>query len=233
LKQVHGLQKQSASFIVLVISIVMLALVFGGCRGKGQTKGEKPAEQLAEEGMDAYNRKKYRKALDSFEQLKDWYPFSKYAILAELKVADSRFALKEFNDAFTAYNSFASLHPRNEAMPYVTYQMGMCYFKQMEPVDQDQVSTQKALDYFQRVVGQYPESPYAVEAADRVRACQKNLAGQEMYVGHFYLKSKQYKAALIRFENVLSKYPSDLGFEEEATRYINKCREALKDEDPS
>ena len=148
-------------------------------------------------------------------------------MLAELKVADSRYQLEEYNEALSAYESFASLHPRNDAMPYVTYQMGMCHFNQMEPIDQDQISTQKALDLFQRVLAQYPQSPYATEAKDRIHACQKNLAGQEMYVGKFYLKSKQYKAALTRFEIVLTKYPADLGFAEDAARYIEICREEL------
>lgn len=218
----------------LPIIILALILVMVGCGGREQMKGEKPAEQLIQEGMDAFNRRKYRKALESFEQLKDWYPFSKHAVLAELKVADSRFELDEYTEALSAYESFTSLHPRNEAVPYVTYQMGMCHFKQMEPVDQDQVSTQKALDLFQRVVTQYPDSPYAVDSRDRIRECQKNLAGQEMYVGRFYLKSKQYKAAFTRFETVLTKYPSDLGFTEEATRYMEECRNALGDaENPS
>ena len=55
----------------LLVAAILLVLMVVGCGG-GQTKGEKPAEQLAQEGMDAFNRKKYRKALEAFEQLKDW-----------------------------------------------------------------------------------------------------------------------------------------------------------------
>ena len=47
------------------------------------------ADELAWEGMDAYESGKYLKAITKFQKIKDFYPFSKYAILAELKIADA------------------------------------------------------------------------------------------------------------------------------------------------
>ena len=46
------------------------------------------AQELAWSGMDEYDDKEYKKALEHFQNLKDNYPFSKYAILAELKTGE-------------------------------------------------------------------------------------------------------------------------------------------------
>ena len=107
-----------------------------------------------------------------------FYPFSKYAILAELKIADAHFRLEEYEDAIFAYESFESLHPRNEAIPYVIYQIGLCYFKQVDTIDRDQTTAKKALDTFGRLKKQFPNSPYTRNAGSRVKKCLKSLVGR-------------------------------------------------------
>jgi outer membrane protein assembly factor BamD len=81
------------------------------------------AQELAWDGMDAYENGNYGKAIDKFQRLKDYYPFSKYAILAELKIADAHYQREEYEEAIFAYENFENLHPRNEATPYVIYQI--------------------------------------------------------------------------------------------------------------
>ena len=49
--------------------------------------------------MDAYDDGDYKVAIENFQKLKDWYPFSKYAILAELKIADSHYHLEQYEEA--------------------------------------------------------------------------------------------------------------------------------------
>ena len=209
-------------FIFLgIISI----FVFTGCAWF-ETKEEKPAQELASDGMDYFRDGDYRKAIESFEKLKDWYPFSKYAILAELKIADAHFRLEEYEDAIFAYEAFESLHPRNEAVPYVIYQVGLCYFKQIDTIDRDQTTAKKALDTFRRLEKQFPKSPYTKNAGSRIKKSLKSLAGHELYVGLFYFKSKHYKAALNRFKSVLANYP-DVGVHKKALEYIALCEASL------
>lgn len=192
-----------------------------------QTKEEKPAQELASDGMEAFKKGNYDKAIESFQKIKDWYPFSKYAILAELKIADAHFNLKEYEEAVFAYEEFENLHPRNEAIPYVIYQIGRCYFVQIDTIDRDQTSSQKALDTFNRLIKQFPEDTYAVRAVEHTTKCIKSLAGHEFYVGLYYFKSKHYKAAQKRFEAVLNKYP-DVGLHYKALQYLARTEAASK-----
>ncbi len=195
-----------------------------------ETKGEQSAQELANDGMDAFQRRKYDKAIESFRKIKDWYPFSKYAILAELKMADAYFNLKEYEEAVFAYEEFENLHPRNEAVPYVIYQIGQCYFLQIDTIDRDQTSSQKALDTFNRLIRQFPEDHYAHLAREHIKKCLTSLAGKEFYVGLFYFKSKNYQAALKRFEAVLNKYP-DVGLHYQALQYLARAEAAAKKTD--
>jgi len=59
--------------------------------GKTSSTVNKNAAQLAQEGMQKMREKKYGDALEAFKQIKEHYPYSKYAILAELKIGDAHF----------------------------------------------------------------------------------------------------------------------------------------------
>jgi len=208
-----------------VIILWILFFVFSGCSWF-EVKEEKYAQELASDGMEDIKSGKYQKAIESFEKIRDWYPFSKFAILAELKIADAHYYLKEYEEAIFAYEEFENLHPRNEAIPYVVYQIGRCYFEQIDTVDRDQTAAQKGLDTFNRLIKQFPDTVYANRSKDHVKECLKSLAGHDFYVGLFYYKSKHYKAALSRFKSVISDYP-DVGVHRKALQYIDRCEASL------
>jgi outer membrane protein assembly factor BamD len=220
----------------LIVAGLLVLLVCSGCKalkkswnaitGKQFTGS---AQQLAWDGMDAYEDGDYKDAIEYFQQLKDWYPFSKYAILAELKIADSHYHLEQYEEAIFAYEEFERLHPRNEAIPYVLYQIGRCYFDQIDTIDRDQTPARNAYRTFQRLDKQFPNDKYARSGAEHITTCVKSLAGNEYYVGVFYYKSKHYKAALNRFMTVLSDFP-DVGYHQKALEYIAKCEAELSPE---
>lgn len=210
----------------LILPVVVM-LLFSGCAWFfGSKTDQKTAQELINDGMEAFNRQRYRSAIESFDKLKDWYPFSKYAILAELKVADAHFFLGEYQAAITAYESFENLHPRNEATPYVIFQRGLSYIEQLETVDRDQAAAKKAIETFNRLKKAYPASEYTAQAENHIRQAMKNMAGHEFYVGEFYFKSKHYKAAIVRFKTVVSGYP-DVGLTQKALAYIARCESEL------
>jgi outer membrane protein assembly factor BamD len=219
----------------IVIGIFIL-LVCSGCNALKKTwnaiTGQEfsgSAQQLAWDGMDAYEDGDYKEAIEQFQQLKDWYPFSKYAILAELKIADSHYHLKNYDEAIFSYEEFEKLHPRNEAIPYVIYQIGRCYFDQIDTIDRDQTPARKAYETFQRLDKQFPNDKYARSGTEHITTCVRSLVGNEYYIGVFYYKSKHYKAALARFMTVLSDFP-DVGYHQKALEYIARCEAELATE---
>lgn len=211
----------------LHITIMLLVtLELFGCAWF-QTKEEQTAKELADEGMEAFRDKNYRKTIEAFEKLRDWYPFSEYAILAELRLGDAHYHRKEYEDAVSAYEEFENLHPKNKAVPYVVYQTGRCYFDRRQVIDRDQSVTQKAVQSFERLIRSYPDSPFASQAKEHLRVCNKNLAEHELYVGMFYYKAQHYKAALERFKTILKSYP-DVGVHYQALQHIALCQTRIE-----
>lgn len=167
----------------------LVQFYFGDLFGKGSSSTDKNADLLAMEGMQKMQEKKYGDAIKAFQKLKDQYPYSKYSILAELKLGDAHFYKKNYSEAAIAYEEFARLHPRNEVIPYVLYQVGMCHFLSFSTIDRDQEETQQAIEAFQRVIQTHPKSDYAKKAKKQLFECQKRAVAREFYVGQFYYRS--------------------------------------------
>lgn len=190
---------------------------FGNLFGKDSSTIDQNAEQLALEGMEKMRQKDYDDALKAFQKLKEQYPYSKYAILAELKLGDAHFHKREYAEAAMAYEEFARLHPRNEVIPYVLYQIGMSHFLSFSTIDRDQGETQRAMEAFQRVIQAFPETQYAKKARLQLFECQKRLVAHEFYVGQFYFRQKRYRSAKDRFERISQAYPDavrELGYQD-------------------
>ena len=107
--------------------------------------------------MAKLEKKDYEKAAEDFKKLKEHYPYSKYAILADLKLGDAYFYDKKYSEAAMAYEEFVRLHPRNEVVPYVLYQIGMSHFLTFTTVDRDPEETKMAMQAFEKVIQNFPE----------------------------------------------------------------------------
>ncbi len=173
------------------------------------TKGidQTSAKDLADRGMDMFNRGRYFSALEIFDKIKDRFPFSTYGILAELKAADSNFHMRNYDEARVLYEEFEKNHPTHEQIPYVLFQVGMCHVKKIKTVDRDTSGATNSIAVFSRLIRTFPESPYVPEAKERIKSSREFLAGHELYVARFYAKIKLYEQAKGRLEALLLQYP--------------------------
>ena len=220
------------SITVMLVAIVFLATSCSSINWKKLNPFKSSVSlqnehQLTRDAIESYNKRNYKDAIEGFQTIKDQYPFSPYILLAELKIADAYYNRGEYPEATFEYEDFIKLHPQNEAIPYVLFQVGMCYFEQMPTIDRDQENTRKAVAEFQKLIRTYPDSPFRVRAENRLSICLQNLANHELYVAKFYFKKKDYKAALGRFQGIIQNFP-DLGQYHESLLYIKKCDEKLK-----
>ncbi len=184
-------------------------------------------EGLYRKGYEDYQNGSYKKAIASFERLRDEYPMSELAILAKLGIADAHYSDKAYVEAEAAYGDFIYLHPTNENLPYVMYQLGMCHYQQMSSIDRDQAETVKAVQEFEKLLARFPNSKFALMAEKMVRECRARIAEHEFYVGEFYFKQKKYEAALSRFETVAREYPN-LGLDYKVSIYLQETREQMR-----
>ena len=189
----------------------------------GSTEADE-AQKLYDRAEKSFKKGYYDDAINTWDKLKNTYPFNHLAVEAELRIADADFKKREFADASDAYRTFAKLHPKHEQVDYATYRVGLSLFMEApKSVDRDQSSTEKAMEEFRAFVTQFPDSKYADDASKKIGECRDRLAAKELYVGAYYVKHKQWRAALGRLESVVTKYP-DTGSVEEATWLLGETQ---------
>ena len=214
--------------------VLTLAALLGGCSTvKGwfsSKKPEKPPDVMAQEGITQLKKKKYDDAIETFEKVRDRYPYSEQAMLAQIKLADSYFYKKKYDEALQAYKEFEKLHPTNKGVPYAVFRQGLCYYRQRSTIDRDQTYTFKALQEFRRLKQKFPQCEYIPKAEKYILQCRQDLGEHEYYVAEFYFRTKRYKSALDRFQVVAQEYP-EFHRQAEVKEYIDRCQKILAEGD--
>jgi outer membrane protein assembly factor BamD len=217
-----------------VFAAILLLFLLSGCSfidnllGRG-AEDEGDAGDLMAQGAEDLAAGRYKDAVDAFQKVKDRYPYSKYAVVAELRMADALYLQEEYELAYAAYDEFEKLHPKHKDIPYVIYQKGTCNFNQVKSKDREQGHTLKAKEEYERLIKRFPREEYANKARKNLRECLIYLADHELFVADYYYRRGKYRAALGRYTYILNNYP-DMGQYQEAMEGISRCKEKLEKE---
>lgn len=215
-----------------VFLVVIAAIVFtcAGCAWLGdlfsRPRVKSDPVALYQAGVEAYNKGRYKRAVEYFTRMKERFPLHDLALMAEIGIADSYYSDKDYANAELAYTDFLNLHPTHEHIPYVIYQIGMCHYMNMLSIDRDQTETVRAIKEFEQVIARFPTSKFALLAEEKLRDCRKRLAAKEFYVGQFYFRREKYEAAARRFEYLLAHF-SGLGYDYQARVFLEESRKRL------
>jgi outer membrane protein assembly factor BamD len=175
------------------------------------------AKQNYDKGMAELKDEDYAEAQKYFQFVKQKYPFSKYAVLAELALADSHFERGNYTEAIDSYKTFARLHPTHGKVEdgYVAFRIGESYFKDMPDdifllppsYEKDQSAVMDALRELGDFGRKFPDSKYLKKAMELRRQVLQRLVDHEVYVARFYLRADHPNAAALRLEGALRRYP--------------------------
>lgn len=167
---------------------------------------ERPVEELYNKGVDALEGEEWTIAASAFDEVERQHPYSMWATKAQLMGAYALYESNKYDDAINALDRFIQLHPSNRDAPYAYYLKALSYYEQISDVARDQAMTENALKGLQEVVARFPDSAYARDARLKIDLTYDHLAGKEMTIGRWYLRQKQYLAAINRFKNVADRY---------------------------
>lgn len=196
--------------------VILLPLIFSlACSSSDKFDTSTP--EGAFKSAEALEKdERYEEAIPRFQDVKNKFPYSRFATEAELKIADIHYASENFEEAQASYQLFKEFHPKHPRIDYVTFRLAMSYYMQLpDTIDRDISLTEKAILYFDEVVRNYPNSPHSKEASEKKIDCLKKQADKEMYIANFYFIRDMYDSALKRFEGVIKNYPN-LGYEPKA-----------------
>jgi outer membrane protein assembly factor BamD len=218
------------TFAKIFLPLVFLTFTLGCSTVKGWFSKSKNLDNspdvLAQEGIKDLKKKNYIDAIDTCKRVRDRYPYSDQALLAQIKVADAYFYDKKYDEALQAYKDFEKLHPTNKALPYCIFRQGLCYYRQRPTIDRDQTYTTKALEEFNRLKRKYPHCEYIPRAEKCIAQCRRDLADHEYYIAEFYYRTKHYQAALDRYQTVAQEYP-EFPRQAECKKRIDECQKIL------
>ena len=166
----------------------------------------KTVEELYNNGVDALNQKRYGTAVAQFDAVEQNYPYSSWAVNAQLMHGYAEYLQNHYTEATGALDRYIQLHPSNSNIAYAYYLRALCYYEQIADIQRDQRGTQQAMSALQEVVNRFPESAYARDSRLKIDLCRDHLAGKEMEVGRFYENQRLYTAAIGRFQRVVDDY---------------------------
>ncbi len=170
-------------------------------------------------------------AVTQFQEVIDNYPFSEYAPLAELQIAEINERMGKFEEAASFYQDFVEAHPEHPKIPFALYRLGECYVAQMRDPDRDQEPTKKALSQLEFLTSRFPDSEYAAKGKELLARAQDQLALREAKIAEFYYGKGQYHAAVPRYRAALEKSATFPGHCENRTRLgISLGRLGLRDQ---
>jgi outer membrane protein assembly factor BamD len=193
----------------------LLAVAAFGCASGGDegiaTLASNSERVIWKAAEDAAGKRQWEHARQLYRRIIDGFPQSVLGPEARLALADSYFnegGTAAYILAVSAYREFLTFYPNHEKSAYAQFQVAESFNKQRNPPDRDQTATGDTLAEYQRLLELFGTSEYAETARERVGECRYSLARSEFLVGHFYQRTrKAYRAAIARYEGLLSKYP--------------------------
>jgi outer membrane protein assembly factor BamD len=147
---------------------------------------------------------------------------------SDLSTAENYFSKEDYTSAVVAYDNFIKKHPLNDNIPYALFRQGLSYFKISEDTRRDQTNTERAAEKFSQLILMYPNSKYVSNAMSYLRLCHERLARYNFNVGVYYFDKEEYNAAILRFQDVITKFPG-FGYDEESKRYIEESKKRLSE----
>lgn len=177
-------------------------------------KADPSPEQLYAQGETAFQKSRYEQAVELWKRVREAFPEPELAAKAEIGIANAYFLNNDFIEAGAAYEDFRRLHPTHDLAQFALYRQGLSSYNLINGIDTDQTPTKNALTLFETFVRQYPKSQYVSKVQEKITDCRSKLAQYEIYVGRFYYRTDNYKAAIGRLEKVLVDYPDYIGHDE-------------------
>ncbi len=201
-----------------------------GC-ASGDKKAPETAEAVFDRAKELEKDGRTEEAIMKYQEVKNKYPYSKLATEAELAAAEVSFKEESYPEAQVAYQIFRDLHPKHPKTPFVIYRLAMSIYYQIpEAIDRDLAIAHSAIDTFDELIKEFPDSEHVAEAKEKRLECLKKLAEKELYIANFYLKKQRWESALGRAEGLLTQHKG-LGYDERAlARAAFAAKQANKQE---
>jgi outer membrane protein assembly factor BamD len=192
------------------------------------------AKRAYEEALEAYFDRDWEEATALLQDVRRKYGYSRYARLAELRLADADLHQEKFGEAIAGYKAFVHDYPNDPEVPYARYKIAKALFDEssqsllLPPLEErDLASVNDAYSSIRSFLADYPGYKHARELEYMLEVVTGLLVRHELYVARFYLERDNFKAAVVRIQYALRNF-EDSGLEAEAMVLLGETYLKLK-----
>ncbi|MDQ2095452.1 outer membrane protein assembly factor BamD [Rhodalgimonas zhirmunskyi] len=196
-----------------ITAALLLTSGLSGCSSMAEKvrRGDVPvenfsAEQIFERGEYELNRRQHDEAARYFGEVERLYPYSDWAKRSLIMQAYAYHAGKDYENSRSSAQRFIDYYPTDDDAAYAQYLLALSYYDQIDEVGRDQGLTFQALQSLRAVIERYPDSEYARSSVLKFELAFDHLAAKEMEIGRYYLRHKNYAAAVNRFRVVVEDF---------------------------
>ena len=219
-------RNRTSSCLRLAVSAISIAVaLLAGCESGGRDDTARwTPERLYSEAKDEAASGNYEKAVKLLERLEGRAAGSMLAQQAEIERAYYLWKSGEKAQALAALERFIKLHPTSPALDYAYYLQGLVNFNDnlgllgslasQDLSERDQQASRDSYQSFRQLTEQFPQSPYAEDARQRMNYIVNSLAAYEVHVARYYLRRGAYVAAANRAQQAVQEFQRSPSTEE-------------------
>ena len=198
------------------------------------------AERIYQRAKSHLSARNFDEAIEFYELLEARFPYGRYAQQAQIEVAYAHFRNEDPELAIEAIDRFMRMYPNHSNLDYAYYLKGLIFFPEdrnltsnilvLDMSDRDPKAAFESFNNFKILVERFPNSPYAEDAAFRMRHLRNMLALHETHVARYYYRRGAFLAAANRAQAAIQNYPDTPAVEEALFLLAESYREMQKDE---
>ncbi len=193
------------------------ALTLSACEGEGAKTAlgyTEDAKRAYDAAMEEYTAHNWIDAQGLMREVKRKYSYSKYARMAELRIADADYEQEKYPEAIREYKDFIHAHRSDtEDVAYARSRISDSTYAEIPesalvgaPEERDQASVVDAYKELSSFLSDYPNSKQTAHIRELLTKVVARLVQHELYVARFYLNRNKYDAAVARIQYALRNY---------------------------
>ena len=203
-----------AAALFLSAALVPVGCGGGATENRGALHYTEDAKRAYDKAMIAFEEHDWEEAKTLFKDVKKKYSYSRYARLAELRIADAEYESEKVAEAIQAYRSFVHDHRTDPEVPYARFRICKGLFDQVSDAplllppleERDQATNLDAYKELSTFVKDYPSGKYALQAGYMLAVVTGRLVRHELYVARYYLRRDEFEATVGRAKYALRTY---------------------------